>query len=222
MIDYAAARLNMVEGQLRTNKVTDPAVLDAFLAVPRELFVPSALRGAAYVDDDIPLSADRALMEPMVLARLLQIAAIGPEDKVLVVGCATGYAAALLARLSAKVTALECDQRLAAIARDLLAKQGARVELVEGELAQGWPASAPYDVILLDGAVAQVPQKLAEQLAEGGRLVGVLAPQAGVIDRGMGEAVLMTRAEGVLSSRPVFDAAVRMLPGCGRVPSFVF
>jgi len=197
-------------------------VLDAFLAVPRELFVPSALRGAAYVDDDIPLDKDRALMEPMVLARLLQIAAIGPEDKVLVVGCATGYAAALLARLSTKVTALECDPRLAAIARDLLAKQGARVDLAEGALAQGWPEGAPYDVILLDGAVAEVPSKLAEQLAEGGRLVGVLAPQAGVVDRGMGEAVLMTRAEGVLSRRPVFDAAVRMLPGCGRVPSFVF
>ena len=222
MPDYAAARLNMVEGQLRTNKVTDPAVIDAFLAVPRELFVPVALRGIAYVDEDITLSADRALMEPMVLARLLQLAAIRSADKVLVVGCATGYAAALVARLSSEVTALESDRRLAAIARDLLTKQGARVDLVEGELAEGWPGRAPYDVILLDGAVAAVPPRLAAQLAEGGRLVGVLAAETRPIGRGMGEAVLMTRAEGALSSRPVFDAAVRMLPGCGRAPSFVF
>lgn len=222
MIDYAAARLNMVESQLRTNKVTAPAVIDAFLAVPRELFVPSALRGIAYVDEDIPLGNGRALMEPMVLARLLQLAAIRPGDKVLAVGCATGYAAALLAGLSGSVIALECDKRLAAIARDLLAKLGAGAQVVEGALAEGWPMAAPYDVILLDGAVAEVPHRLGEQLAEGGRLVGVRAPAASPVGRGMGEAVLMTRWEGVLSSRPVFDAAVQMLPGCGRVPSFVF
>ena len=222
MIDYAAARLNMVESQLRTNKVTDPAVIDAFLAVPRELFVPSALRGIAYVDEDIPLGEGRALMEPMVLGRLLQLASIRPGDKLLAVGCATGYAAALLARLSNSVVALECDKRLAAIARDLLTKLGAAAQVVEGELAQGWPAGAPFDVILLDGAVAEVPHRLGEQLAEGGRLVGVRAPQAGPVSHGMGEAVLMTRLEGVLSSRPVFDAAVQMLPGCGRAPSFVF
>ncbi len=222
MIDYAAARFNMVDGQLRTNKVTDPAVLDAFLTVPRELFVPAGLRGIAYVDDDIALGNGRSLIEPMVLARLLQLGAIGPQDKVLEVGCATGYATALLSRLSSSVTALESDPRLAAIARALLGQQGSSAQVVEGKLAEGWRAGAPYDVILLNGAVAEIPPAVAEQLAEGGRLVGVVNSDGGPAGRGMGEAVLMTRAEGSLSRRAVFDAAVHALPGCGRAPSFVF
>ncbi len=222
MIDYAAARLNMVEGQLRTNKVTDPAVLDAFLAVPRELFVPAAFRGIAYVDDDISLGNGRSLIEPMVLARLLQLAAIGPQDKVLEIGCATGYATALLSRLSSSVTALESEPRLAAIARALLAQLGSHAHIVEGALTEGWGDGAPYDVILLNGAVAAIPPAVADQLAEGGQLVGIVTPEGGLAGLGMGEAVLMTRAEGVLSSRAVFDAAVHELPGCGRAPSFVF
>ena len=124
MIDYAAARLNMVEGQLRTNKVTDAAVLDAFLAIPRERFVQPALRGIAYVDDDVALGGGRSLMEPMVLARLLQVAAIGKDDKVLEIGCATGYATALLARMAGSVIALESDPQLAAQARKLLGELG--------------------------------------------------------------------------------------------------
>lgn len=222
MIDYAVARLNMVEGQLRTNKVTDEAILDAFLAVPRELFVPSALRGSAYVDDDIPLGGGRSLMEPLVLARLLQLASITPQAKVLEIGCSTGYATALLSRLAGKVTALESDSRLAAVARRLLAQQGSSAEIVEGDMAAGWPQGAPYDVIFFNGAVAAVPPAVAAQLAEGGRLVGVVRPDAGPVGHGNGEAVLMTRAEGALSSRPIFDAAAHELPGCGRVPSFVF
>jgi protein-L-isoaspartate(D-aspartate) O-methyltransferase len=222
MIDYAVARFNMVDGQLRTNKVTDPALIEAFLTVPRELFVPAALRGIAYVDDDISLGNGRSLIEPMVLARLLQLAAIGPRDKVLEVGCATGYATAILSRFSSSVTALESDARLAAIARALLAQQGAGAQVVEGELAEGWREGAPYDVILLNGAVGEIPPAIAAQLAEGGRLVGVVVADPGPAGRGMGEAVLMTRAEGVLSSRPVFDAAVDPLPGCAKTPSFVF
>jgi protein-L-isoaspartate(D-aspartate) O-methyltransferase len=222
MIDYAQARLNMVEGQLRTNKVTDEAVLDAFLAVPRELYVPSSLRGAAYVDDDIPLGGGRSMMEPLVLARLLQLASITPRDEVLEIGCGTGYATALIARLAGAVTALECDARLAAAARRLLAQQGVRARVVEGELAAGWPEGAPYNVIVFNGAAAAIPEAIAAQLAEGGRLVGVVRPDAGPAGRANGEAVLMTKAEGALSSRPVFDAAVHELPGCGRAPSFVF
>jgi protein-L-isoaspartate(D-aspartate) O-methyltransferase len=222
MIDYAQARLNMVEGQLRTNKVTDEAVLDAVLAVPRELYVPSPLRGSAYVDDDIPLGGGRSMMEPLVLARLLQLASITPQDKVLEIGCGTGYATALLARLAGAVTALESDARLAAAARRLLEQQGAKAKIVEGALAAGWPDGAPYDVILFNGAVAEIPQAVAAQLAEGGRLVGVVRPDAGPAGHANGEAVLMTKAEGALSSRPVFDAAAHELPGCGRTPSFVF
>jgi protein-L-isoaspartate(D-aspartate) O-methyltransferase len=224
MIDYAAARLNMVEGQLRTNKVTDAAVLDAFLTIPRERFVPASLRGIAYVDDDIPLGKGRTLIEPMVLARLLQLAEVGPSDKVLEIGCSTGYAAALLVGMAAKVTALESDPVLAARARALLKELGcANASVVEGKLTEGWRPDAPYDVILLNGAVGAIPRSIAEQLAEGGRLVGVVLAETGpAAGAGMGEAVLMTRAEGVLSSRPVFDAAVQVLPGFERAPSFVF
>ena len=121
MINEPAARLNMVEGQLRTNKVTDEAVLEGFLTTPRERFVPPQLRGIAYIDDDIPLGNGRVLIEPLVLARLLQLATIGKTDKVLEIGCATGYATALLAKLGASVVAVESNPALAAAARCQLA-----------------------------------------------------------------------------------------------------
>lgn len=218
MIDYTAARLNMVEGQLRTNKVTDDAVLAAFLAVPRERFVPPHLRSIAYIDEDIPLGGGRYLTEPRVLARLLQLALPGKTDKALHIGCATGYATSLLARMTASAVAVECDKRLAGEARVLLGEfADGNAMVVEGRLDAGYGERAPYDVILFDGAVAAVPPKIAEQLAEGGRLVAVV--RAGP---GMGLATLMMRAEGMLSQRPVFDAAAPFLPGMQGVPSFVF
>jgi protein-L-isoaspartate(D-aspartate) O-methyltransferase len=218
MLDYRAARLNMVEGQLRTNKVTDVAVLEAFLAVPRERFVPESLAGSAYVDEDIPLGGGRYLLEPMVLARLLQLAEVGPEDGVLEIGAGTGYATALLARLAGRVVAVECDVRLAGIARQRLQELGAgNVTLLEGRLEEGYPAGAPYEVIIFDGAVASVPEPISRQLAEGGRLVVVT--RAG---SGMGQAVVMTRTGGALSMRPIFDAGVALLPGFAAAPSFVF
>ncbi len=222
-MNYAAARLHMVDSQLRTNKVIDEAVLDAFLAVPRERFVPPALRGIAYLDDDLPLGSGRMLMEPMVMARLLQLATIGRGDKVLEIGCANGYATALLARMAGKVTALESDSRLAAQARSLLAELGcAAAQVVEGKLAEGWRPNAPYDAILFNGAIDAIPPAIADQLAEGGRLVAVVRPENNPVGAGVGTAVLMTRAEGALSSRQVFDASVHMLPGFERTPSFVF
>ena len=218
MIDSRAARLNMVESQLRTNKVTDEAVLNAFLAVPRERFVPPDLAGIAYVDDDVPLGGGRVLLEPMVLARLLQLAQPRAKDKVLEIGAATGYATALLARLAERVVALECDARLAAAARARLKQIGGdRVTLVEGPLERGHPAAAPYDVILVNGAVATIPDAVAQQLAEGGRLVTVIQPP-----QGMGQGVLMTRVEGRLSQRPAFDAATALLAGFRPAPAFVF
>lgn len=219
MIDYSAARLNMVESQLRTNKVTDEAVLAAFLAVPREPFVPPALAGIAYSDDDIPLGGGRVLMQPMVLARLLQLAAIAPGDGVLQIGAATGYAAALLARLAARVVAVESDARLAATARARLAAlAAANVSLIEGPLDQGHPPGAPYAVIVIDSAVGAVPDQVARQLAEGGRLVTVWRP-----DGGMGQAMVMTRVGDAWSRRPVFDAGTgALLPGFRPQPAFVF
>jgi protein-L-isoaspartate(D-aspartate) O-methyltransferase len=219
MFDYRAARFNMVESQLRTNKVTDEAVLDAFLAVPRERFVPDHLTGIAYVDEDIPLGGGRNLLEPMVLARLLQLAAIGPEDGVLEIGAACGYGTAILARLAARVVAVENDLSLIATARSRMQEmQAGNVTLLEGKLEAGYPAGAPYEVIVIGGAVAQVPEVLARQLAEGGRLVTVLKPRGE-----MGQGVLMTRTpSGGLSQRPAFDASTPLLPGFAPASGFVF
>jgi protein-L-isoaspartate(D-aspartate) O-methyltransferase len=223
MINEPAARLNMVEGQLRTNRVTDEAVLDGFLTTPRERFVPASLRGIAYVDDDVPLGNGRVLIEPLVLARLLQWAEIGKTDKVLEIGCATGYGAALLARMAQHVVAVESDAALAAQARANFAALGiGNVALHEAPLAQGWRAGAPYNVILINGAVGQIPTAISDQLAEGGRLVTVTTGSAGPVDARLGEAVLMTRAEGKVSSRPIFDAVIQPLPDFARAPAFAF
>jgi protein-L-isoaspartate(D-aspartate) O-methyltransferase len=223
MINEPAARLNMVEGQLRTNKVTDEAVLDGFLTTPRGRFVPSNLRGIAYVDDDIPLGNGRFLVEPLVLARLLQLAEIGKDDKVLEIGCASGYATAILAKIAASVVAVESDPQLAAAARANLQALGiGNVQLQEAAMTAGWRAGAPYNVILINGAVGEIPASISEQLAEGGRLVTVTEGSAGPVEARCGSAVLMTRAEGKLSNRPAFDATVEMLPGFARRPAFVF
>jgi protein-L-isoaspartate(D-aspartate) O-methyltransferase len=223
MINEPAARLNMVEGQLRTNKVTDEAVLEGFLTVPRERFVPPHLRGIAYVDDDVPLGGGRALIEPMVLARLLQLAEIRPDDKVLEIGCATGYATALLAQIAARVVAIESDSRLLAAARiNLAALKVANVELQEAPLGLGWRGGAPYDVIVINGGVGEIPAAVSDQLGEGGRLVTVAEAAASPAEARCGQAVLMTRAEGKLSSRPEFDATVKSLPEFARRAGFVF
>lgn len=218
MIDFGAARLTMVESQLRTNKVTDQTVLDAFLAVPRERFVPPTLAATAYVDDDLPLGGGRFLMQPMVLARLIQLARIGPDDAVLEIGAGTGYGTAIAARLARRVVGVECDARLAASATARLAELGlGNAAVVDGPLAQGCAARAPYQVVLFQGRAGYIPDAIAAQLADDGRIVAVLGDAGG-----MGRAVLMTRSSGALSRRPVFDAAVPALPGLERAPSFVF
>ncbi len=218
MVDYTESRWNMVESQIRTNKVTDPALLAVMANLPRECFVPEPLRGIAYVDEDIPLGKGRYLMEPMVLARLLQTAAVHPEDVVLDVGCATGYSTAVLARLANTVVAVESDPELAAQATGTLAELGIdNAVVVEGSLREGYPKQAPYDVIFIGGAVPEIPRVIADQLAEGGRLVTVVAEEGAV-----GRGTLMIRSGGVLSDRPVFDAATPPLPEFSREPGFVF
>ncbi len=201
LVDYQSARLNMVESQIRPNKVSDPAIIEAILAVPRERFVPAALRGIAYVDEDVPLGGGRYLMEPMVFGRLLQF-----------------YASAVMAQLTRKVVALEEDPALAHGAAARFAELAiSKVVPVEGALTAGWPELAPYDVILFNGAVAAIPPAIAGQLAKGGRLVAVVQAEPG-----MGKAVLMTRVEGVYAQRIVFDAGTPMLPGFAARPGFVF
>ena len=218
MADYAVARLNMIEGQIRPNKVTDGRVLAAMAEVPRERFVPKKLQGAAYVDEDLAVAPGRHLMEPAVFARLLQAAAIAPTDLVLDIGCATGYSTAVLARLAATVVAVESDGGLAKTAVALLAELDAdNAVVVEGELKAGYAKQAPYDAIVLGGAVEQVPPAITDQLAEGGRLAAVVADGSSV-----GVGVLMLRARGALLRRVLFDAAVPPLPGFEAERGFVF
>lgn len=218
MPDYAAARLNMVESQVRPNKVTDHRLLEALLDVPRELFLPERLRGIAYVDEDIPLGGGRYLMEPMVFARLLQAAAIRPTDTVLEIGGATGYGAAVLARLAARVVSLESEAERARAAEAALRGLGvANVKVVIGPLVDGYAVDAPYDVILFEGAAERVPPGTADQLAEGGRLVAVVAPPGEP-----GRATFLTRVGGALSRRIVCDAATPVLPGLQLEPGFAF
>lgn len=207
----------MLDGQLRPNRLTDERLQEAILAVPRETFVPAPLRGVAYVDDDVPLGRGRWLMEPMVFARLLQAAALEPGDVLLDVGCGAGYSTAVAARLAATVVAVESDPELAALANENLAALGVvNAVVVGGELPLGYPEQAPYQVILLNGAVDRAPQTLLEQLAEGGRLVGVEDGE------GAGRAVLYSRRAGLVGRRVLFDAAVKPLPGFHVEPGFRF
>lgn len=219
-MDYSIARRNMVEGQIRTNRVTDSAVLDALKALPRELFVPKAMQAVCYMDEDIPLGGDRALMKAMVLARLLQEAAVQDDDVALVIGAATGYSAAALAHMAGTVVALEADPALAETASRLMADLSIdNVAVVSGPLEDGYPGQAPYDVIFFNGAVADIPQAITDQLAEGGRLVAVVEENA---QEAAGRATLVTRNEGVIGHRVVFDANVPFLPGFEPASRFVF
>lgn len=219
MTDYAKVRMNMVESQIRPNKVTDPAVLNAFLEVPRELFVPEALRGTAYIDEDLPVARNRFLMEPMVLARLVQAAAVHSTDTVLNIAAGPGYDAAILGRLAGSVIAVETDADLATAARAALVSGNAgNVTIVTADPTKGHAAQAPYNVILFSGAVADEPDVLAEQLAEGGRLVCVVKSGDGAV----GQAILIERVPGGFSRRVLFDAAIAELPGFEPAPAFVF
>lgn len=222
MTDFTAARLNMVESQVRPNGITDRRIIAAIESVPREAFVPESRRALAYMDEDVMLDpADRgqgprALIEVMAFARMLQHAAIKPTDKVLIVGAETGYGAAVVSQFAAKVVALESDAGLAQKARANLAG-AANVKLVEGPLAAGAGADQPFDVILLEGRAEDVPQALIDQLADDGRLVAVVG------ERETSHACVYSRSGGAVAVRQVFDASVTALPGLRKKkPAFVF
>jgi protein-L-isoaspartate(D-aspartate) O-methyltransferase len=221
MSDFATARQKMVDGQVRTADVTDRRILDAMLALPREEFVPQSKRALAYLDLDLDVSeggtVSRCLIKPMLMAKLLQAAEIGSGDSVLIVGCATGYAAAVAARLAGKVAATEPDQALAAKGRDALSRLGlSNVTITVAEPPAGDSAGAPYDVIVLNGTTEIVPERLCGQLRDGGRLVGVFAASR------PSRATIVTRSHGDLGHRTLFDASAPVLPGLERVPAFVF
>ena len=220
MLDFAAARRMMVDGQVRTADVTDLRLLDAMGQLPRERFVAPDQAPLAYLDRDLPASdgeggSRRCLLKPMVLAKLIQAAEITPADRVLDVGCATGYSSALLAQLAASVVALEEDRALAGAAERNLS-QLPNVKVVTGPLVMGWPAFEPYDVILMQGAAEVAPDALLSQLKDGGRLVCVFGPEP------QRKAVIYRRSDGETSGRPMFDAAAPLLPGFSRKPAFVF
>ncbi len=227
-MDSQAARAVMVDGQVRPNKVTDPRIIAAMRRLPREAFVPPAAAVLAYSDEDVPLGGGRYLMEPMVIARLIQIAAPRPGERVLVVAAGSGYGAAILAACGAHVTALEADADLLALARAALARpdvagDAPAVTLVSGSLAEGWAAGAPYDIILIEGAVEEIPPALAGQLKSGtGRLVTVRVDAARVGAGRIGHAVLGEMTAAGLSFQPVFDCATPLLPALRRAPGFVF
>ena len=209
MTKFGAARAHMIERQLRPNKVVDARVLAAFAGIQRELFVPEHFQAVAYIDEDLPLGNGRYLKESMVVARLLQAAAVKRTDTALIIGAGTGYEAALVAALARNVVALEEDPELARGARAALVEHSvASVSIVEGPLTLGYRPRAPYDVILFCGGVAEVPSEIDSQLAEGGRLLAVVNPANGV-----GRATLRTRTGGVVARRVLFDAATPLLPG---------
>jgi protein-L-isoaspartate(D-aspartate) O-methyltransferase len=217
-VDFAAARANMVDCQLRTNKVRDARLLHAFESVPRELFVPEKQRSIAYVDEDLRIAPGRYLIEPMVLARLLQAADIAPDDLVLEIGGGSGYGTAILAQLGATVVSLESDPDLAAAAAEAQTQLGIdNVLMVAGPLNQGYHKQAPYNVIVINGAVGEVPDTVADQLAEGGRLVTVVRDATEP-----GQAMLVERHGANVSRRVLFDAATPVLPAFQRATGFVF
>jgi protein-L-isoaspartate(D-aspartate) O-methyltransferase len=224
MADFNLARHNMVESQIRTNKVTDSRIVGALRHVPRHLFVAPARQSLAYADEPLALGGGRFLAPPMLAARLYQAAQLAENDLVLVVGSGTGYGAAVLGRIVSAVVALEQDPDLAATARKLLENStgelsevgtGDNVILVEGPLAAGWPKQAPYDAILFEGAVESVPETLTDQLALGGRLLAVVR-EAGRPRR----ATNIRRTAYAHASTPIFDAMLPMLPGFARVREF--
>ncbi|MCC7046120.1 MAG: protein-L-isoaspartate O-methyltransferase [Alphaproteobacteria bacterium] len=213
---YAEARQNMVDNQLRANTIVDEGLIEAMGRIPRERFVPEALAGIAYVDEDLALGHGRFMAEPMVLARLIQAAGVKRGDMVLDVGCATGYSSAVLASLGASVVALESDPRLADQARANLAALGLSGVVVEtGDLALGFGARAPYNAILIAGRIERIPQALIAQLAPGGRLATVFAGRGQV-----GRGVLVH--QGSLARVSLFDAASHLVPGFAAEPGFVF
>ncbi len=219
MTNFALARRNMVEGQLRPNRVTNVDLLAAVSAVPRELFLPAHLRAVAYADDDVPVGQGRFLIEPMVLVRLIQALQPKGEDRALVVASGRGYGAAILARLVKSVVALEADAGLAAEAGRILGEIGvSNVTQSIGSLEAGAAATAPYDVVLIEGAVGQLPKAILDQIAEGGRLATVVAGTAPAY----GSAQLFVKQGGIASGRPIFDAGTPLLPGFAASARFTF
>jgi protein-L-isoaspartate(D-aspartate) O-methyltransferase len=220
MTDFGQSRRKMVDNQLRTNDVTDHRILDAMDEVPREKFVPAAKRAIAYIDEDLPVGSSgsgRYLMKPHIFGKLVQLAHIGSDDVVLIVGAGTGYSSAVIAKLAASVVALEEDADLSKVAGELLVDLGTEnAVVVDGPLTAGFASEGPYDIIFVDGAVENLPEELQAQLKPDGRLV-VIEGQGG-----SGVAKLYQKSEDTVSGRFGFNASASLLPGFAREAEFSF
>jgi protein-L-isoaspartate(D-aspartate) O-methyltransferase len=214
MPDYAAARLNMVETQVRPNDVTDLRIQKAMLEIPREDFVPPRLQPVAYMEGCLEVVPGRALLDARSFGKLAQLAGLRSEDVVLDVGCATGYSTVALAYAAQHVIGLEENPALLRHARERVSAPN--TEIVEGALVAGLPQRGPFDVIFLNGACDSRPDTLLAQLKEGGRLVCIIRQDA------QGHAHLFVKGEGAISDRMAFDAQVPLLPGFERIAGFAF
>ncbi|QYX56763.1 protein-L-isoaspartate O-methyltransferase [Roseovarius sp. SCSIO 43702] len=217
MTDYAARRTMMVDTQVRPSDVTKFPIIDAMLSVPREAFVPASLREAAYVGENVPLGGNRVILEPRTLAKMLDALDIGPDDMVLDVGCGLGYSSAVMARMAEAVIAVEEDEDMAGEAQAILMEQGAdNVVLHQGALTEGAPQHGPYDVIVLEGAVAHLPDAITAQLKEGGRIACLFSEGAlGVVRIGY-------KIDGHMTWRDIFNAGAPVLPGFEKHAAFTF
>ena len=217
-MDYLTARRNMVESQIRTNRITHQGIIKGFEEVPREMFVPDYLATVAYVDEKLMVSEGRYLLEPMVLAMLLQAAKIKNEDVVLEIGCGTGYSTAIISRLAGTVVAVEEDKALANLATENLVELGVdNAAIMTNPLINGYNKQQPYNVIVFSGSVTSIPQNIVEQVADNGRIVAVVNK-----NDSLGKGVLITKFGSSVSTEEIFDAWTPYLPGFERLPSFSF
>lgn len=218
-MDYSVARQNMVESQLRTNKITQDVLLDAMRTVPREQFLPKRSQHLSYVDEDVPLGNDRYETEPLVLATMIQALSVSKDDLVLVVGAATGYAPAILCGLVKTVFGVEEDETLSGTASATLTAHACdNAVIVGGALADGYGDEAPYDAILINGSVTEIPESLLGQLKENGKLVAVVRENSDSI----GRIVLVTKVMGIVGTRTIAEGNVPFLSGFAPKPSFAF
>lgn len=217
MIDFAAAREAMVDGQVRPADVTRYPIIRAMLLVPREDYLPEPMREVAYMGDHAPIAPGRVTLDARVFAKMLDAAAIGPKDLVLDVGCGFGYSTAVLAEMAEAVIAVEEDEAMAEAAEAALNAHSVDNAVVrKAALAVGAPALGPYDAIVVEGAVERLPEALTEQLKTGGRIVAIFQEGA------LGQARLGVKTESGMAWRRVFDATAPMLPGCAAAKAFEF
>jgi protein-L-isoaspartate(D-aspartate) O-methyltransferase len=221
MVDFAALRQRMVDNQLRTSEVTDRGVLDAFLTLPREMFVDPVDRPFAYADRELRMASaapSRRMLDAVRLARLIHALPRGPEVKAMVVAGGTGYSTAVLSQLCGSVLLVEEDAALVRLARELLTPSlvGTDVSIAETRLADGDPRGGKYDVVLVDGAVEVIPETILQQITDGGSLATI--ETAGGVSRG----TLFERIGTDITKWPLFDAWATVLPGFERKREFVF